>query len=226
MNFSVNFMERANVVLKEALKLKKYKAMPKALAILVGIFMLPLIVASFVFAGLVFVSGYLYSVVSQPVQSLHNLLKEEGQNVKHGTQVVVYFLSWGMVFGAYAALSFLLISLTVQYTVFAILTYLWTLGGFKFHAFATEEDISIEVDGNYKTWIPAVFVAVMGALLLLVPAVKTVIFFVDNEYVKLTAKSLWSVFKYQLHKTDDIRLLVSALYSAFIFAQFPKKAEK
>ena len=146
--------------------------------------------------------------------------------MKHGTQVVVYFLSWGLVFGAYAALSLLLISLTVQYTVFAILTYLWTLGGFKFHAFATEEDISIEVDGKYKSWVPAIFVVVMGTLLVLIPAIKTIAFFVENDYVKLTAKALWTMFKYKMHATENYRLWFSALYSAFVFAQFPKKTEK
>ena len=40
MDFSVNFMQRASVVLTEAFKLKKYKAMPLALAIIVGILML------------------------------------------------------------------------------------------------------------------------------------------------------------------------------------------
>jgi len=226
MDFSANFTERAKAVLKEVLQLKKYKAMPKFLAVLVGIFMLPLIVGSFVCAGLVFISGYLYSVISLPVQSLHKLLKDEGKEVKHGTQVVIYFLSWGLVFGAYALLSLLLISLTILYTVFAFLSYLWTLGGLKFHAFAAEQDLSVQVEGKYKTWVPVVFVAVMAALLVLVPAVKTVIFFVENDYIKLTAKALWEVFKVRMHDTDRLRLLVSALYSAFVFAPLPKKAEK
>ena len=66
----------------------------------------------------------------------------------------------------------------------------------------------------------------MPALLVLVPAVKTVIFFVENDYIKLTAKALWEVFKVRMHDTDRLRLLVSALYSAFVFAPLPKKAEK
>lgn len=222
MNFSVNFMERANVVLKEALKMKKYKAMPLALAIVVGIFMLPLVLASFICAALVFISGYLYFVASQPVQSLHKLLREEGQNVKHGTQVVVYLLSWSVVFGAYALLSLLLISLTVQYTLFAIITYLWTLGGFKFHAFASEEDISIEVEGKYKIGFPIVFIAVMGALLVILPAINTISAFVKYDY-GVTFNALATVFKIKMHSTDVLRLLFSVLYSAVVFAPFPKK---
>lgn len=227
MNFSVNFMEKANLVLKEALKLKKYKAMPKVLAILTAIFMLPLIVAGYIFAGFVFIFGYLYNVASQPVQALHNLLQEEGQKVKHGTQVVVYFLSWATVFGAYVALAFLRISLTIQYTIFSILTYLWTLGGFKFHAFVTDEDISIEVNDNYKLWVPVAFVSVMGVLLILVPAINTISFFIENnETVQFTLKALWNVFKMKLHATDNIRNVFAALYSAIVFTQLPKKTEE
>lgn len=223
MDFTVNFMERATVVLKEALQLKKYKAMPMALAIVVGIFMLPLVLVSFICAVLVYVSGYLYAVISHPVQGLHNLLREEGQNVKHGTQVVVYFLSWAAVFSAYTMLAMLLIFLTVQYTLFSIFTYLWSLGGFKFHAFAAEEDISTPVEGKYNVLIPVVFVAIMGALLLVVPLVKTVMVFVNNENLEVTFKLLTQLFRAYLHTTDTWRFLVSVVYAAAVFAPFPKK---
>ena len=41
MNFSINFVERVTAVLKEAIQLKKYKAMPLYFAIPTGIFLLP-----------------------------------------------------------------------------------------------------------------------------------------------------------------------------------------
>lgn len=225
MDFSINFMERATVVLKEAALLKKYKAMPLALAILVGIFMLPLVLASVFFAVPIYVLGYLFSVVSLPVQSLHKLLREEGQGVQHGTQAVVYLLSWGFVFGMYATLTFFLVALTVLYSVFSIVTYLWTLGGFKFHLFAKEEDISVEVNGKYKVIIPAIFLAVMGVLLIVVPLIET-LSFVSELKLELTFKLWLDIFKMQMHKTDSLRLWISALYSAILFAPNPKKIEE
>ena len=225
MDFSINFMERATVVLKEALQLKKYKAMPVALAIIVGIFMLPLVLASVVCAVLVYVLGYLFSVVSLPVQSLHKLLREEGQGVMHGTQVIVYLLSWSFIFGAYAALTFFLISLTALYSLFSIFTYLWTLGGFKFHLFAKEEDISIEVTGKYKTLIPVIFIAVMGVLLVLLPLINTFIFVIDRD-LKLTFELFETVFKMKMHETDTLRFLFSVVYSAILFAPNPKETEE
>ena len=227
MDFSVNFMNRASAVLKEAFLLKKYKAMPLALAIIVGIFMLPLVLASLITALFVYVFGYLFSVVSLPVQSLHKLLKEEGQAVKHGTQVVVYLASWGFVFSAYATLSFFLVSLTVLYSLFSIFTYLWSLGGFKFHLFTKEEDISIEVEGKYNALVPVIFIAVMGILLVVTPTIEVVAELIDlGEGVKVTAKMLTTLFKVKMHETDALRFLISAVYSAIIFAPNPKKIEK
>jgi hypothetical protein len=225
MDFSVNFLERATVVLKEAALLKKYKAMPLALAILVGIFMLPLVLASVLLAIPLYVFGYLFSVVSLPVQSLHKLLREEGQNIKHGAQIVVYLLSWSFIFGAYAMLTFFLVSLTVLYSVFSIFTYLWTLGGFKFHLFAKDEDISVNVEGTYKPIIPAIFLAIMGVLLVVVPLIET-FSFISEIKIDVNFDMFLEIFKMEMHKTDALRFLVSALYSAILFAPGPKKIEE
>lgn len=225
MNFSVNFMSSAGAVLKEAFSLKKYKAMPLVWAILVGIFMLPLAFASLICAFLVFVLGYLFSVVSLPVQSLHKLLKEEGQSIKHGAQIVVYLLSWGFIFSAYAALSFFLILLTVLYSVFSIFTYLWSLGGFKFHLFAEDKPVAIEVGGKYKTLIPAIFVAVMGVLLLIVPLLNTVGVIIEWK-PEMSFELFFDIFEAEIRSTNGLRFLVSALYSAVLFAPGPKKTEE
>ncbi len=225
MNFSVNFMDRATVVLKEAFLLKKYKAMPLVLAIFVGIFMVPLALISAVCAALVYVLGYLFSVASQPVQNLHKLLHEEGQSVKHGTQVVVYLLSWGLVFGTYAALTFLLVTLTVLYSLFSIFTYLWTLGGFKFHVFAKEEDISVEVEGKYNILIPVIFVAGMAVLLLGVPSFYLLRDLIEIKF-QIPFKLLPDAFLVELHETDNLRFFISILYSAIFFAPNPKKIAK
>lgn len=225
MNFSVNYVERATALVKEAIALKKYKAMPLVLAIFVGIFMIPVALASVVCGIAVYVLGYLFSVVSLPAQRLHKLLHDEGQSVKHGTQVVVYFLSWSFIFTTYAMLTFFLIALTVLYSLFSIFTYLWTLGGFKFHLFATEEDISVEVDGKYNILIPIIFLGIMVVLLLFVPFVTSIIHLIQYRPA-ISFQLLTDLFKAKLHATDNLRFLVSVLYSAIMFAPRPKKIEK
>ena len=222
MDFSVNFMQRATVVLKEAFSLKKYKAMPLPLAIIVGIFMLPTVIASFICAAVLYVMGYLFSVISLPVQRLHKLLRDEGQSVHNATQFIIYFISWGFIFFAYALLSFFLIMLTVLYSVFAILTYLWSLGGFKFHVFANDEDISIEVNGKYNVIIPIVFIAIMAVLWVLVPTIGAISTMVKYE-MEFSFRLLHDLIRYENMSLYGWRMLLSSLYSAFIFAPNPKK---
>ena len=222
MDFSVNFMQRTSAVLTEAFQLKKYKAMPVALAVLVGIFMLPLVLAGLVCAGMLYALGYLFSIVSLPVQSLHKLLREEGQNVAHATQFIIYFLSWTFVFSCYALLTFFMIYLTVLYTVFSLLTYLWTLGGFKFHAFAKEEDISVEVTGKYANALPAIFLVIMAVLLIVLPLYETVSTIVEFE-LDMKFDDFVDLFEYQVNAYTGWRILAAALYSAFVFAPNPKK---
>jgi len=223
MDFSVNFMQRATVVLTEAKKMKKYKAMPLGLAIIVGIFMLPIAIAAAVCAAFVYVLGYLFSVVSLPVQKLHKLLRDEGQGVQHATQFVIYFLSWTFVFSAYALLSFFLIVLTVLYSVFSILTYIYTLGGFKFHVFASDEDISIEVDGRYPIAIPVIYIVCMALLYVVVPIIRSVSIIIEYDYIRATAETLVKIFRTQVYATNNWRLFFSFIYSAIIFAPNPKK---
>ena len=223
MDFSINFLQKATVVLTEAKKLKKYKAMPLALAIIVGIFMLPIAIAAAVCAAIVYVLGYLFTVVSLPVQKLHKLLRDEGQGVQHATQFIIYFLSWAFVFSAYAMLSFFLIVLTVLYSVFSILTYICTLGGFKFHVFTSEEDIAIEVDEKYATAIPVIYIVCMAVLLIVVPLLKTFSLILEYDYLKMTFKMLVKLFKTQVSATSNWRLFFSFIYSAIIFAPNPKK---
>ena len=227
MDFTVNFMQCTTAVWKEAIKLKKYKAMPLGLAIPTGVLMLPVAAASVIAAVLIYVLGYLFSVVSLPTQKLHKLLHDEGQSVKHASQFILYFLSWGFVFSAYAALSFFMIILTVLYTVFAILAYLWTLGGFKFHVFAKEEDISVEVEGKYPIWMPIAFIAVMGALILILPLIKTIDISTDfPKGMEGAFKLFMQVYKAQILSLNSWRFLFSAVYAAVIFAPFPQKKEE
>ena len=227
MDFTVNFMQCTSNVFKEAIKLKKYKAMPLGLAIPTGVLMLPVAAAAFIVAALLYVLGYLFSVILLPTQRLYKLLHDEGQGVKHASQFILYFLSWGFIFSAYAALSFFMIILTVLYTIFAILAYIATLGGFKFHVFAKDEDLSVDVEGKYAIWMPIVFIAVMGALIVLVPLIKTIGIAANfPKQMEGAFKLFMQIYKTYLLGLNSWAFLFSIIYSAVIFAPFPKKKEE
>lgn len=227
MDFTVNFMQSTSNVWKEAIKLKKYKAMPLGLAIPTGVLMLPVALVSLIAAVLIYVLGYLFSVVLLPTQRLYKLLHEEGQTVKHASQFIMYFLSWGFIFSAYAALSLFMIILTVLYTIFSILAYLATLGGFKFHVFAKEEDISVDVEGKYPIWMPIAFIAAMGVLILILPLIKTIGIAADfPKKMEGAFKLFMQIYWARILNPNFWRFLFSAVYSAVIFAPFPKKKEE
>lgn len=226
MDFTINYMSRVSAVLKEALLLKKYKAMHPGFAIPVGILMIPMAIASIICALFLYVMGYLFSISSLPVQSLHKLVKDEGKSVQHGTQVVVYLLSWGFVFTSYVALSFFMVWLTVLYSLFSIFTYTWSLGGIKFHLFSKEEDISVEVGGRYNFLIPVIFIAVMGVLVIVFPLIGAISSAVRYGSNYVTFSLFVRFFINRMMGTGFIRFLFSIAYTAIVFAPRPRKIEE
>lgn len=222
MDFSVDFMQKATTVLKEVCALKKYKAMPLALAIVTGVLMLPVALIGAVVTAVLYVLGYVFSIVVMPTQKLHKLLQSEGQKVQHATQFVIYGLSWAFVFSSYAVLTALLVVITILYSVFSILAYICTLGGFKFHLFPTDEDISVEVDGTYSILIPVIYIAGMVVLWLLLPLIRLLIE-IGKYDLTVTFKSLLEMLKAQIQAAGIWRVLFSCVYSLIAFAPNPKK---
>ena len=225
MDLTGNYIKGVTAVVKEAQKLKKYKAMPLAFAIVVGVLMLPLAIAAIIFGVALYVIGYIYYVASSPTQKLHELLRNEGKELKHASQFIIYFLSWGFVFGAYALLFGFAVMLNILYTLFVILAYVATLGGFKFHAFVTEEDISVEVDGEYNLAVIIVYIAAMAVLIILLPLIKGIGIVADLPKGVATFKMFMQVWWGQIVAAGNLRFVFSAIYSAVVFAPLPKKKE-
>lgn len=223
MDITANYMQNVTAVIKECQKLKKYKAMHLAFAIVIGVLMLPLAIAAVFFAVALYVLGYIYSVISTPTQKLHELLRNEGRELKHASQFIIYFLSWGFVFGAYAVLFGFAVALNILYTLFAILAYVATLGGFKFHAFVGKENISVDVEGKYHIAVLIVFIAVMGVLLVLLPFIKCLDFCADLPKGVLTFKGFFQIWWSQIVAGGNLRAIFSGIYSAFVFAPLPRK---
>lgn len=223
MNFSANYMQGVTAVIKEAQKIKQYKAMPLAFAIVIGVLMLPFAIAAILFALSIYVFGYLFSVVSEPVQKLHELLKGEGRELKHASQFIIYFLSWSFIFSAYAFLAVLSVILNILYSIFAILAYIATLGGIKFHVFARNEAVSVDIDKKHNLVALIVFVSVMGVLLILLPLIQTIVFAAELPEGFLTFKLFFTIFGAQIMALNGWRALFAAVYSAFVFAPMTRK---
>ncbi len=225
MNFTTDFLEKTTALFQEAFTLKKYKAMHIVLAILVGIVMLPFAAISFLTAGVLYVVGYLFKIVSLPVEELHKLLHNEGQAVKHGTQFIIYFISWAFIFAAYASLSVLTVYTTILYSVCSITAYVWTLGGIKFHVFpAQADDISVEVTGKYKPVLPIILVAVTAVLALVIPLIRTLGVCIDVGFEFINWEAFTNILKFKIAGMRNLSILFSFLYTVIFLAN--KKATK
>ena len=169
-------------LLKEAFKFKKYKAMPTALAVFTGILMIPFVVASFFVTAIFAVLSFAFAVFTSPVKFLHGVANNEGKDVKHATQFIIYFISWPLIFLCYAMMSLMLLIIAPTYAILSILPYIWSFGGFKFHLFMTDnDDISITVEKKYLG-IPLGFIIVGFMFILLIPFFHWLFGFVSCAY--------------------------------------------
>ncbi len=220
--YETDFLQKMVTLLKEAFKFKKYKAMPAVLAVFTGILMIPIVISSFFAVAWLSILGFVFTVLSAPVKYLHEIVNQEGQGVKHATQTAIYLISWPTVFFLYVLMSALLLLLIPAYAIFAFSTYVWSLGGFKFHLFANAaDDISIEVKGTYKL-LPLVFVLVGGMLLVVMPAFHGAIRFVElyelylERYFLVEFIGIYTIYV-MLHSA------FATLYSLIGFAPNPKE---
>jgi len=224
--FEINFLEKMKILLTEAFKFKKYKAMSPVLAVFTGILMLPFVVASFAATAFFASLAFTFAVVSAPVKYLHEIVRVEGKEVKHATQCTVYLISWPVVFFLYLIMSFILLLLLPTYALLSFLLYVWSLGGFKFHLLLNQvDDISIEVTGKYR-YLPVVFVIIGSLLVLLIPLVHGVIHYIDlyKDYMERLFFATFFGGIYPIY--IGIHSGFAMLYSLIGFARHPKATEK
>ncbi len=220
--FDIDIHEKMFALLKEAFKFKKYKAMHPCLAVFTGILMLPFVAMSFLATALLAILCFTFSVFASPIKFLHNMVSNEGKDVKHGTQIVVYLISWPTIFLFYVMVSALLLFIIPVYALTSILYYVWTLGGFKFHVLINKaDDISIEVNGKYFGR-PLAYVICGALIIFLVPLIHNVALFAD-----LFARGYGNYFPIFFIANYVVYLGVhigfSALYSLIAFSLAPSK---
>ena len=83
------------------------------------------------------------------------------------------------------------------------------------------------MEGKYPIWMPIAFISVMGVLLLILPLIKTIDISTDfPKGMECAFKLFMQIYKAQILALSGWRFLFSAVYSAVIFALFPKKKEE
>ena len=165
----MRFFNSAFRLAKEIVSLKRYKKMHLALAIVTGGVLFPFFVCFFVGIGLLFVLSILFSIIQAPLTYIHNVLREEGEKVKHATQFIIYFISWPVVFVLYCFYASLTLLIHILYILSTALGYVVSLGAIRFHIDPEEENIAKEVEkeDQYPLLIPLIFDCVLGTLIIL-----------------------------------------------------------
>ena len=217
--FKIDYTQKATNLLKEAFTLKKYKAMPLLLAILTGICMIPVLFADLIVAGFVYLFGFFFNLALAPIKFLHAILSNEGKDLKHATQFVIYFLSWSIVFAGYVYLAVSVFFLSFFYAILSMLTYICSLGGFKFHTSPDIEPEHIKKEVNGKMfWVPLVYCIINIVLLLLAPAIISLADCIEIEAMN----KFFYFFKGYFFDLLPISVAVSLIYSPAFFGNAPK----
>ena len=220
--FEIDFLAKMKALLLEAFKFKKYKAMHPCLAVFTGIFMLPIVLMSFVATASLAALSFFYAVLSSPVKFLHAVVNGEGKGVMHATQAVIYLISWPTVFFCYALLTVLLLFILPTYALLSFLLYVWSLGGFKFHLFPNTDDIEKDVNGTYGIVLPLVFILVSAVILVIIPLVHGVNCFIEL-YENYLERFFFDIFFFEIYPSYvGIQTVFATLFSLIGLARRPK----
>ena len=146
----MEYFERTLRLAKEFLLFKKYKQLHPVLAVLVGILMIPWAVMFGVALAWTFVISLFFTFVEVPVKFLHRLVREETKESHVAFKIVLYYLSWPIIFLLYVFYAFMIVEIYVIYFFTMCLGFIASLGGYRFHVTPLQEDISIETHGKHN----------------------------------------------------------------------------
>lgn len=179
--FEIDYLKKTWLVMKEAFKFKKYKAMHPAFAIFVGILMLPFVAVSVVLTAVLSVLCFVFNLLLTFIKHFHSVVRSEGQAVKAGAQFWIYFVPWVILFAYYLVMSVITVVIYLLYALLAIFAYVFSLGGFKFHIAPNydSDDISVDVEGRFFV-IPIVAISVLGVFFILT-AIFALLFVLDMK---------------------------------------------
>ena len=134
----MDYSKTLNNLVRTAFKGIQYKKMPVLCKILMVICMAPVIVTDFVLIAIYHVLNFFYKGLSTPVEILHNFLCNERENVRHGTEAVIYYIAFPFIWFSQICLASMSYLFYILWFFIMTTTYIWTLGGIKWQPFITE----------------------------------------------------------------------------------------
>ena len=165
----MNYELKMRALVKEAFKFKKYKKLSLPLRILTIIVEIPFIVLSLLSVGLFYVYYCIFNLITDPIEYVKSIIRNEGKEVKHATQFIIYFFGFPFVVLATIFISFLTLFLAFSFFFANLYGEVATLHGFKFQPFisSASEDFEINVsDKKYNLGVLVSFLVINYVLLI------------------------------------------------------------
>ena len=200
----MNYDVKMNNMILELLKFKQYKRMHLAFKILVAILEFPFILLLLLSVGSFYLTYAIFRSISEPIDFINNLIKEEGKEVKHASQFIIYFFGFPVILIGTIFTSGLTFFIFFEFLFSSIFGEVVSLHGFKFQPFIsqTDDDFSISIsEEKFKLWRPLTFV-IIGGIFLIIQIVLLILCYVD-----------WGEF-YHLY---EVFLLLCFIYILFFF---------
>lgn len=165
----MNYGVKMRNMLREILSFKQYKRMNILFRVLVTIVELPFIVCFLAYLLVFYVYYVLFSMVDEVVEYLKRFVNDEGKEVKHATQFIVYFFGFPVILIGKIFTSIFTIFIFLSYLLASLFGEVITLYGFKFQPFISKanDDYSLEVSEE-KISVGRLLVFVIIGLVLLV----------------------------------------------------------
>ena len=171
----MQFFENTKRLAREFLAFKKYKQLNKVLAVFVGIFMFPFFILFGVMLAWTFFSAIFFTIVEAPIKFLHNLIKDETKEHHLAFRMLIYYLSWPIIFIFYVFYALMIVDIYICYFFTQCVGYVASLGGFHFHISPLDERIDKEIDLERKHNKAAIIHIVVVAVLVFVCAILALV---------------------------------------------------
>ena len=184
MNYDVKIK---NMIL-ELLKFKQYKRMNLVFKILVAILEIPFIIILLLSVGLFYLSYALFRLISEPIDFIKNMIKEEGKEVKHASQFIIYFFGFPIVLLGTVFVSILTFFIFSFFLLSSVCGDVVSLHGFKFQPFISQvsDDFSCVIsEEKFKLWRPLAFVITSGIFLIVLITIFLLLYVEYSEYYNL-----------------------------------------
>ena len=172
---------------KEAKRDEKFQDMSSVARIIIKVGLFPLAVLAFLAKAYYYVNFFIYKGFFLPLEHLHAVVKKEGQEVKHGTQVIIYWIAFPLIFFMYIMQALFAVGFYFQWFVVMTLVYLKSLGGVRWQPFLNE--VSYEEEHVYINKHGKASVGVF-ATLLVISYLGIIVGFIVTNY-GLFVFSIW-----------------------------------